>query len=97
MAREFSRNFYKSKAWKKCREYIYNKHHGLCVECGKPGEEVHHIIWLSPDNMNDTSITLGEDNLILLCRDCHMNKHRKKEVTKTGLIFNDDGELIQVY
>lgn len=97
MAREFSRNFYKSKAWKKCREYIYNKYHGLCVECGKPGEEVHHIIWLSPDNMNDTSITLGEDNLILLCRDCHMNKHRKKEVTKTGLIFNDDGELIQVY
>ena len=97
MAREFSRSFYKSKAWKKCREYIYNKYHGLCVECGKPGEEVHHITWLSSDNMNDTSITLGEDNLILLCRDCHMNKHRKKEVTKSGLVFNENGELIQVY
>lgn len=97
MAREFSRSFYKSKAWKKCREYIYNKYHGLCVECGKPGEEVHHIIWLSADNMNDTSITLGEDNLILLCRDCHMNKHRKKEVTKSGLVFNENGELIQAY
>ena len=97
MAREFAKSFYKSKAWKKCREYIYNKYHGLCVECGKPGEEVHHIIWLSADNMNDTSITLGEDNLILLCRDCHMNKHRKKEVTKSGLVFNENGELIKAY
>lgn len=97
MAREFSRSFYKSKAWKKCREYIYNKYHGLCVECGKPGEEVHHITWLSPDNINDVSITLGEDNLILLCRNCHMNKHRKIEVTKSGLTFNENGELIQAY
>ena len=97
MAREFAKKFYKSKAWKKCREYIYNKYHGLCVECGKPGEEVHHITWLSPDNINDTSTTLGEDNLILLCRDCHMAKHRKKEVTKNGLVFDDNGELIQVY
>lgn len=97
MAREFSRAFYKRKAWKKCREYIYNKYHGLCVECGKPGEEVHHITWLSPDNIDDASITLGEENLILLCRDCHMKKHRKKETTKSGLIFNENGELIQVY
>ncbi len=96
MAREFSNKFYKSKEWKNTREYIYNKYHGLCVECGVPGEEVHHIEWLSPDNINNPEITLGEDNLVLLCRGCHMNKHRKKEVTKSGLVFNENGELIKV-
>ena len=97
MAREFSRSFYKSKAWKETREYIFNKYHGLCIECGQPGEEVHHIIWLSPNNINNTDITLGENNLILLCRDCHIAKHRKKEVTKDGLVFNENGELVKVY
>lgn len=97
MAREFSRSFYKSKAWKETREYIYNKYHGLCAECGEPGEEVHHIIWLSPDNISNTEITLGEDNLVLLCRDCHIAKHRKKTVTKDGLAFNEYGELVKVY
>lgn len=97
MAREFSRKFYKSKEWKKTREYIFNKYHGLCIECNKPGEEVHHIVWLSPDNINNPDITLGEDNLVLLCRDCHMAKHRKKEVTKGGLVFNENGELVKVY
>lgn len=97
MAREFARKFYKSKEWKNTRKYIFNKYHGLCVECGKPGEEVHHIIWLTPKNINNLDIALGETNLILLCRDCHMKKHRKKEVTKDGLVFNENGELIKVY
>ena len=97
MAREFSSKFYKSKEWKKAREYIYNKYHGLCVECGAPGEEVHHIEWLTPNNINNADITLGENNLVLLCRNCHIAKHRKKEVTKTGLVFNELGELVKVY
>lgn len=97
MAREFAKSFYKSKAWKKVREYIFNKHHGLCVECGKPGEEVHHIEWLTPSNINNFDIALGEDNLILLCRNCHISKHRKKEVTQQGLVFDESGELIKVY
>ena len=97
MAREFAKKFYKSKAWKECRDYIFGKYYGLCAECGAPGEEVHHINWLSPDNIEDTSITLGEDNLILLCRNCHIKKHRKKEATKNGLIFNENGELIKAY
>ena len=56
MAREFSRKFYKSKQWTKAREYIFNKYHGLCNKCGAPGEEVHHIIWLSPKNIRKKNI-----------------------------------------
>lgn len=100
MAREFAKKFYNSKSWKKCRDYIYNKYHGLCAECGNPGEEVHHKIHLTPYNINDSSITLGEDNLILLCRDCHIRKHErffgKKKVvhsTKEGTYFDEEGNL----
>lgn len=96
MAREFSRKFYKSKAWKNIREYIFNKHHGLCAKCGAPGEEVHHIVWLSPKNIDDPDITLGEDNLVLLCRNCHVAIHRKVEVTNSGYKFNDNGELVPI-
>ena len=96
MAREFARQFYKSKAWQKVREYIFNKFHGLCTECGEVGEEVHHIVWLTPKNINDPNIALGEDNLTLLCRDCHIKKHRNKKNTREGLKFNEFGELIQI-
>ena len=95
MAKEFSKGFYKTKAWKQTREYIFNKYHGLCADCGKPGKEVHHKEFLTPDNINDTNITLGEDNLILLCKDCHHRRHAKKDNTRDGLIFNEFGELIE--
>ncbi|WP_122639849.1 MULTISPECIES: HNH endonuclease [unclassified Romboutsia] len=96
MAREFSRKFYKSKAWKQCREYIFNKYHGLCNKCGEPGEEVHHVTWLSPKNIDNPEITLGEDNLVLLCRNCHVAIHRKVNATKDEYTFNENGELVPI-
>lgn len=96
MAREFSRSFYKSRQWKQCREYIFNKYHGLCSKCGKPGEEVHHIKWLTPSNIDDTDITLGEENLTLLCRECHVGIHRRVDVVNDGLMFDSNGELIRI-
>ncbi|MBE6068837.1 MAG: HNH endonuclease [Clostridium lundense] len=95
MAKEFSRSFYKSKEWKKAREYIYKKYNGLCNDCNKPGEEVHHKTFLTPENMNNHYITLGENNLVLLCRDCHHKRHRKNEHTREGLSFNEYGELVE--
>lgn len=102
MAKEFSKKFYRSKEWKKTREYIYNKYYGLCGECGLSGEEVHHIIPLTEKNMSDINITLGEDNLILLCRKCHFKKHdnkqniiNKNKFTKSGFKFNENGEFVQ--
>ena len=95
MAKEFSKKLYASKEWKKTREYIYNKYYGLCVECGAIGEEVHHIIPLTKENINDINITLGEDNLILLCKECHRNKHKPIRFTKEGFRFNENGELVK--
>jgi 5-methylcytosine-specific restriction endonuclease McrA len=45
---------------------------GLCEYCRSvPGEIVHHVIWLTPDNIHDPGIALARDNLRYACRDCH--------------------------
>lgn len=106
MAREFSKGFYKSKAWQDTRKYIFDKYNGICQKCGEPGEEVHHIIFLRPSNIDDPDIALGEDNLILLCKNCHSLEHQKTNpgfkkrrplrITADGLYFDENGELLEV-
>lgn len=81
MAKEFAYSFYHSGAWKKQREYIKAVRFGLCERClakGKfvKGEIVHHKIHLTPENIHDKSICLDEQNLELLCRDCHAEEHQ---------------------
>lgn len=84
MAREFASRFYKSKAWQRCRrDYAKSVHH-MCEECMKygiyrPGDIVHHKIELTPNNISNPEITLGWNNLELLCRDCHAKKHGNKK------------------
>lgn len=105
MAREFAKQFYNSREWRGSkkhnykdgvRQIVFDIYDGICQECGEPGEEVHHIIWLTHDNINDISITLGLDNLTLLCKDCHSNVHRPRaKATKKGLMFDSEGNLVQ--
>ena len=81
MAREFAGNFYKTKLWKECRKAYIKSVGGLCERCWakgiiRHGDTVHHKIRLTPDNINDPSITLNFDNLELLCRDCHAEEHK---------------------
>lgn len=99
MARDFSRKFYNSKEWKQCRDgYIDSTIDRLCERCGEPGDEVHHIIYLAPGNINDPYITLSWDNLELLCQSCHSIQHNRKykETIREGLTFNDRGDLVVV-
>ena len=41
-----------------------------------PGDEVHHKIRLTPENITDPSIALNWDNLELLCKACHQEEHQ---------------------
>lgn len=77
MAGAFAKRIYSSKRWVSKRDYIFQKRFGICERCGRPGEEVHHKIYLTPENIYDPEIVYGEDNLELLCRDCHFDEHRK--------------------
>lgn len=93
--REFAREFYLSKEWRCVRAYIVERDMGLCVKCGRPGVIVHHKEHLSPDNIGNPEIALGEDNLELLCRDCHSLAHASDLPTDGGLMFDEDGNLVE--
>lgn len=93
--REFARGFYLSKEWRRARAYIVARDHGLCVKCGRPGEIVHHKEHLTPENINTPEIALGENNLELLCRDCHALAHASDLPTDRGLTFDEEGNLVE--
>ena len=93
--KEWAKSFYKSKAWRDCREAFFVSKHGLCERCGRPGKTVHHKAHLTPENINDPNITLSWDNLELLCQDCHNKEHHSTDVTAEGLCFNEHGELVE--
>jgi len=82
--KDFARSFYSSTAWKNTRQAFAKSKGGLCEIClskgvYKPGEIVHHKVHLTPDNINDASVTLNWDNLQLVCRDCHAVIHENRE------------------
>ncbi len=92
----YAKKFYKSAAWKKCRNAYFNSRHGLCERCSGPGKIVHHIEYITPENINDPAITLNHSNLELLCQDCHNREHHEKEgATAYGMSFDENGDLIQ--
>ncbi|MFC3883763.1 HNH endonuclease [Bacillus songklensis] len=95
--KDYARKFYKSAAWRKCRDAYFLSQHGLCERCSDPGLIVHHKIYISPENINDPSITLNPKNLELLCQTCHNQEHHgKSEVVRNGLRFDENGNLISI-
>ena len=84
MAKAFARDFYNSTAWKRTRQAYAASVGGLCERCLRagryvPGEIVHHIRELTPDNIGDPGVALDWSNLELVCRDCHADIHEHKE------------------
>ena len=102
MAKEWAKKFYSSKGWEACRNSYYIMQNGICEECGGAGDEVHHIIFLTPQNINDPFIALNHDNLKLLCRECHNKEHEKaKRMTELNRTrenrfeYDEEGNIIQ--
>jgi 5-methylcytosine-specific restriction endonuclease McrA len=91
----FAEKFYKSKAWRQCRQAFFTSKYGLCNRCGGAGKIVHHKILLNPYNIDDPNITLNPENLELLCQDCHNKEHHEKYgVTASDLMFDVNGNLV---
>lgn len=81
---DFAAAFYFSPAWRKCRANYIKSVGGLCEDClakgvYTPGVIVHHIKPLTPDNIHDEVVTLGWENLRLVCRDCHAEEHEQRK------------------
>lgn len=96
--KQWAKAFYTSREWKQCR-VAYRKYvGGLCEPCLKrgyitAGEIVHHKIFLTPENINNPEIALNFDNLELVCRDCHAQKHgsmKRYKVDELGRVTIKD-------
>lgn len=83
--------FYKSVQWQVARKIKISEANGKCERCGSLGDEVHHKTRLTVQNYVDTSISLNQKNLELLCRKCHNEEHKRFSKEKE---FDDDGNLI---
>lgn len=93
MARDFAKSFYRSKAWQECRNAYFDSVFGLCERCGAGGSAVHHKTYLTPQNISDPEVSLGWDNLELLCIDCHAKEHGRPS-TAGGIGFDENGDVI---
>lgn len=98
--KDYARSFYKSQAWKTCRAAYARKKHYLCEDCllrgiYTPGEIVHHIIEITPDNINDPRVTLNQDNLRLVCRKCHGEAHSPVKQGRRYVIAEDGAVIVR--
>ena len=88
------RKFYKSDKWKIARAIRIAAASGLCEQCGAIGTEVHHKVHLTPENVDDPNVSINQDNLILLCKDCHNKEHERFTDTK-HYRFDSDGNMVK--
>lgn len=103
MAKEWAKEFYKSKRWYRCKEAYKEKRiaidGGLCEECHeKPGYIVHHKIILTQENISNPDISLNDDYLEYVCKDCHdlFEGHGLNKGTRPLCRFDADGQPISL-
>lgn len=99
--KEYAKKFYKSSAWRNCRDSYMHSVGGLCERCIKqgiyvPAEIVHHKIYISQDNINEPSITLNWENLEAVCRECHAQEHELGHRIKRRYSVDDFGKVVIV-
>lgn len=76
------KSFYASSRWQKFRAGIIAERGLTCEKCRKlitadKDAELDHIIELTPDNVNDVTISLNPDNVRLLHHACHDIRHNR--------------------
>lgn len=101
MAKEFAKAFYKTKAWKQCREgYIAERmliDGGECEVCHEnPGYILHHKIMLTQENINDPDVSLNWENLRWECKCCHDKEEGHGVNSRAGLLvmFDEEGQPV---
>jgi len=95
MAQEYAKDFYLSTTWRAVSNaYRVNKVY-TCEECRAYGYVVHHIKYITPQNIDDPDVTLNENNLMLLCNECHNRIHHRRSggSVADGYRFTADGDL----
>lgn len=106
MAQDWAVAFYHSPQWLRNRKNymarVLDTPFGLippmmcerCYQMGRmtPAKVVHHKVHLTPQNIDDPSVTLSYDNFMRLCQDCHAYVHTGYEPPR--YTFDADGNPI---
>lgn len=95
MAHDYAKSFYTSSKWIACRTGFMQSKHYICERCGGMATICHHKEYITPGNIHNPNITLNWDNLESLCQTCHNLEHHKGNITRNGLAFDANGNLIQ--
>ena len=97
MAKNFSKKLYGSKEWRNIRNFVLNRDFYMCKICGEINcNTVHHVVELTPANINDSNITLNPDNLVTVCNQCHDEIHgRNYRREQERYSFDANGNIIE--
>ncbi|GGB43446.1 hypothetical protein GCM10011409_21320 [Lentibacillus populi] len=69
---------------KEVRQQVYERDRGLCQQCGRRGEEIHHVKFKSRGGRGVFT------NGLTLCHLCHKKVHMNGELTEYWLDFFTD-------
>lgn len=84
--------FYNSKEWKRVQQEKIASVNFRCEECDGIAEEVHHKVPITTANVFNVDVTLNTNNLVVLCRKCHNEKHHR--FRRTSPKFDKDGNVL---
>lgn len=89
-------SFYASEKWQTFRLLTITQRGLRCKHCGQMVARakdltLHHVIELTPENVNDATISLNPDNVLVVHNDCHNKIHHRfgyKPVHGVYLVFS---------
>lgn len=82
MAQAWAMKLYQSREWRELRRAIIQERGLRCEACGRLVHNASdltadHIRELTPETVQDANVALNQDNVQLLCADCHNRKHQR--------------------
>ena len=90
-------NFYQSKQWIALMQQLRLQRVNtdgllLCEHCGRPITKAydctgHHVIELTDRNVNDVTISLNPDNIMIVHHKCHNKIHHKLSMTDRRTVY----------
>lgn len=95
MSKDYAKNFYNSKKWRKTQRLYMQTQNYICERCGSLAGIVHHITYITPQNIDNPNITLSFKNSEAVCIPCHTLEHKSGEVCSNEVRFTSSGDLIK--
>lgn len=97
--KEYAEAFYGGGCWKRTRKAFIEERiaadGGMCQICRERlGFIVHHLVELTPENINDPLVALNQENLRYVCLQCHNQEHGFFCAPADATEFDDEGNFI---